>query len=184
MEYFKGLEVIENFSKNASLNSSLFNKLVDYDKHFKTSAFPYIPTHPSTLKNLLRCIKDNNKKEKANFVDAGCGFGDLLFCVKEFFPEFNVSGFELSEEIVKHVGKKEIICGNICNQDYSNFDIIYSFLPMKDRGLIKDFKDKVFDESKKGTLIILSSFTFDPKKYKKLEIRNSNKYEPLNIYVK
>lgn len=184
MEYFKGLNIIENFRENACENAKLFDKLVDCDKHYRTSAFPYIPTDTSTLRKLLECIKDNNKKESANFVDAGCGFGDLLFCVKNFFPEFNVSGFEVSEEVVRHVGRKEIICGDICNQDYSNFDIIYSFLPMRDRSTVNDFTNKVFNEAKKGSIIVLSHFGFSLDKYEKFEIKNSEKYQPLKVYVK
>jgi len=96
----------------------------DWDDHWKkySDSASENPAQKYRFKLILDELRRNQSFGAINFVDIGCGQGDLLLEVKRTFPGFNLLGLELSHEGVNIVKKKTGI-GNIFQADllgYSN----------------------------------------------------------------
>jgi hypothetical protein len=119
---------------------------------------------------LLKRIEEKGllNKDSYNICDAGIGLGSALFDIylqsKEFTDKkFHFFGIEKTQKYVDYFNDnlKEywndeitVIVDDILNQDYSNYDIVYSFSPFRSPRTLLDYYTKITNEIKTGSLII------------------------------
>lgn len=106
-----------------------------------------------------------------SFVDAGCGVGHKVFLASRLGFE-KITGIDIEYQylsaakktikqfcedgIVKHYLFKKIkfIEQNILETNYSNFDIIYFYVPLSDHDKEIKFEKKIVETAKSGAIII------------------------------
>ncbi len=107
-------------------------------------------------------------KSENHIVDCGIGLGTALFDIylqsKEFNDRtFTFTGIEkqtmyveyLNEKLIHHwEGNLELIHDDIMNQDYSKFNIIYTFTPFQTVDKLKELYSKIISEVEVGSVLI------------------------------
>lgn len=151
--------------------NSLFTEFDSLKKDFVDSnEWHYIMSNLEQNIFLLQRLKEKNllNKNTINICDAGIGLGAALFDIylqsQEITDkEFYFTGIEkydsylnyLNEYLIENwENKLTIIKGDIMQQDYSKYDIVYSYSPFRSPRLLVDFYTKVKNEISPGSLII------------------------------
>ena len=110
----------------------------------------------------------NLLKSEINICDAGIGLGSALFDIylqsKELSDiKFNFFGIEKQSKYIDFFNQNlksywnddlNFIEGDIIEQDFSNYDIVYSYSPYVQEYDLYQFYDKVKSEIKSGSLLI------------------------------
>lgn len=155
----------------------------------------YIMSNINHNKSLL--YKLNEKELLSNVVnicDAGIGFGTALFDLylqsKTINKKFNFYGVEKNKYYVDFFQKNlinfwennlKLIVGDLTIQNFSNYDIVYSFLPFKETNLLNNFYKRVCNDLKPGSIIIENSS--GGKNSALLEFQNLETIDLGDIYV-
>jgi hypothetical protein len=151
--------------------NSLFTEFDSLKKDFVDSnEWHYIMSNLEQNIFLLQRLKEKNllNKNTINICDAGIGLGAALFDIYLQSQEitdkkFYFTGIEkydsylnyLNEYLIENwKNKLTIIKGDIMQQDYSKYDIVYSYSPFRSPRLLVDFYTKVKNEISPGSLII------------------------------
>ena len=106
-------------------------------------------------------LKDNMK-----IIDLGCGLCTTLYNLNLQFKNYNIPssfyGVEYNEELLKIFTKylsplwennfPKFALGDIMDCDLSQYDLILSYQPFKDLGLLEKMYNKVFSEMKSGSV--------------------------------
>ncbi len=118
---------------------------------------------------LLKRLEERDLlKSENHIVDCGIGLGTALFDIylqsKEFNDRtFTFTGIEkqtmyveyLNEKLIHHwEGNLELIHDDIMNQDYSKFNIIYTFTPFQTVDKLKELYSKIISEVEVGSVLI------------------------------
>ena len=118
---------------------------------------------------LLKRLEERNLlKQENNIVDCGIGLGTALFDIyiqsKEFTDKsFTFTGIEkqkmyvdyLNQRLIEHwEGNLELIHDDIMNQNYSKFNIIYTFTPFQTDDKLKELYSKIISEVESGSVLI------------------------------
>ena len=117
---------------------------------------------------------------KINFVDAGCGIGNIMLIAR--IAGMVANGIEYDPKLVRRAkkihqyfygynscGKGKVIQGDILkHRSWKNYDIVYFYCPMCNSKMEKKFEEKMEDEIKVGTFIVphlkaSSRFREDPR---------------------
>lgn len=124
-----------------------------------------------------------NRKVAKSFVDAGCGIGHTLAWAGilhgisqlhyhgiEIDPEFKViADFQLKKFPIQF----NVKVGDIIKEDYSGYNIIYTYHPIhNDEQMIKFFR-RIEQTAKKGTVLIFNLVTYDTRHY----VNSSSRFE-------
>lgn len=99
--------------------------------------------------------------------DCGIGLGTALFDIylqsKEIEVDFSFTGIEKQNKYINYLTENlldfwqedlEVITGDLMNQQYEDFDIIYCYTPFKCQDKLKKFYLKIISEMKVGALLI------------------------------
>ena len=99
--------------------------------------------------------------------DCGIGLGTAIFDIylqsKEIEKKYSFTGIEKQSKYVDFINKNllnfwnndlEIIKGDLMDQKYDSFNIIYCYTPFKDIEKLKLFYLKVISEMKEGSILI------------------------------
>ena len=106
--------------------------------------------------------------EESRVCDCGLGLGNALFDLYLQSKEvdghaFTFTGIEKHAEYVDFLRERLmhlwntgliLIHGDIMDQDYSNYEIVYSYSPFNNRRQLDLFYNKIADEARPGTIII------------------------------
>ncbi len=146
------------------------NKFVGY--HSKNqNEWHYIMSNIENNKLLLEKLNQNNLlPEEVNICDAGIGFGSALFDLylqsKSINKKFNFFGIEKNKNYLEYLNtnlinfwdnKLTLIKGDLTIQNYSSYDIVYTFLPYKYPTDLLKFYTRVTNSIKKNSIIIENS---------------------------
>ncbi len=107
-------------------------------------------------------------KSENHVVDCGIGLGTALFDIylqsKEFADKtFTFTGIEKQAMYIGHLQEKllsywegnlELIHDDIMNQDYSKYNIIYTFTPFQTVDKLKELYNKIISEVEVGSVLI------------------------------
>jgi hypothetical protein len=142
----------------------LRKELVDSDE------WHYIMSNIEQNIFLLKRIEEKGYlvKESYSICDAGFGLGSALFDIylqsKEFDKKkFYFTGIEKYTRYIDYFNQNlksmwnndiEIIIDDIMNQNFSKYDIIYSYSPYRSPRILLDYYNKLSSEIKPGSLII------------------------------
>lgn len=151
--------------------NSLFTEFDSLKKDFvESDEWHYIMSNLEQNIFLLKRLQEKKliEKNKINICDAGIGLGAALFDIylqsKEFTDKiFSFTGIEkydsylnyLNEHLIENwENNLRLIKGDIMSQNYSTFDIVYSYSPFRSPRLLLEFYTKVKNEIPTGSLII------------------------------
>ena len=151
--------------------NSLFTEFDSLKKDFvEADEWHYIMSNLEQNIFLLERLKQNNllNKNTINICDAGIGLGSALFDIylqsKEIKDiKFTFTGIEKYQDYIEYLNQYllhywnsdlNIKKGDIMEQNYSNYDIVYSYSPFRSPRLLVDFYTKIKNEIKPNSLII------------------------------
>lgn len=134
-----------------------------YDEGQRDQRYPYIPFHIGTFVDEMevlrqmfgyRCAGYSNQPK---LVDVGCGVGTKLLIARQF--GFQCYGIELNEDLVRVARNLIYPSSNIkhadaLKEDYSAYDAIYFYCPIRDPRLEAKLERQIIATAKPGTLII------------------------------
>lgn len=116
------------------------------------------------------------QNKKYNFLDVGCGIGNVLLIAEQL--NFDVYGLEKdrypAQVASRLIGEDKIFQKDIWTyHDYGEYDVIYYFRPFSDRGPQKKFEKLIEDQMKAGAILIANHKNSDDigndKRFKKLD---------------
>ena len=102
-------------------------------------------------------------KKGMNFLDLGCGAGNVLRYANNI--GYTVKGIEFNLNLLKYTGEYETEGEDIRNLKesvYGNFDVIYSYKPIKEG--FDDYLNKVINNMKTGSFILTPDFHIENEK--------------------
>ena len=107
---------------------------------------------------IAKAIKRKLYSGQFNFLDAGCGTGNILLLAAAI--GFNVKGLEHDSKIIKLAKIINPLYNDIKKQDiltykeYGKFDVIYYYRPFRDNDKQTEFERLVENQMKIGSLLI------------------------------
>ena len=111
----------------------------------------------------------NLLKEENHICDCGVGLGTALFDIylqSKLFKDgktFTFTGIEKQENYIKYLNEKlisrwdgylKLIHDDIMNQNYSQYNIIYTYSPFKTIEKLKDLYNKIVSEVSVGSILV------------------------------
>lgn len=99
--------------------------------------------------------------------DCGIGLGTAIFDIylqsKEIGKDYSFAGIEKQDRYTDYLeaslmdfweGRLEIVKGDLMDQNYAGYDIVYSYTPFRDAGKLREFYLKVISEMREGALLV------------------------------
>jgi len=123
--------------------------------------YPYIAYDTCNAITQLRLVKRKlDEIQHPKFVDAGCGIGLIVKLAERI--GFNGTGVELNPENVSvakrvfpnYIDRCNYQIGNILEHNYSEYDCVYYYQPIKKLDIENQFEEKVENEMKVGSYLI------------------------------
>jgi len=138
------------------------------------------------VSNLLKIYKlthllpNRNKLSRRKFLDAGCGLGNILIAAQAI--GFDAHGIEFDSKTFKLANKlfngaagvtPTIEKANMITYDkYDKFDIIYYYVPIRNREIMTKAAINIMNSMKSGAIIVPYGFTgifVDDKRFKRIK---------------
>lgn len=121
-----------------------------------------------TLEGLLAADPDYQHPDLPHrplrFVEVGCGTGRLVHLLRatDRFAFIDIQGFDLSETMIalgrERYGLGEsLFVGDCMEVDYSGYDVIFFYRPMKDSALEQQFEERVIEQMPRGAYLFCFS---------------------------
>ncbi|MFW6281299.1 MAG: class I SAM-dependent methyltransferase [bacterium] len=167
---------MEKDNEIISILSNIVNRFTDYfsdsieNKHIPEESWHYIPYPVGFLNVDLEiidsCLEDN---ENLNIIEVGCGIGVNAFFMKRYFNNSYVKGIDIDPKTLE-IGKKlfgdhvEYLEKDAFEEDYSQFDIVFFYMPFSTEEDQLKFEEKVFEEISPGTVVFSGMFEHKIKK--------------------
>ncbi len=139
---------------------------------------PFVPSSKKRVKTMIKLADLNSKKR---VIELGCGDGRIIREAAKIGVK-DARGYEISlililyARIVGYFKKSsaKILYGDIWKQDYSNTDIIFSYLlPM----IMPKVKEKIWSQLPSGAYFISNGFPLP-------DIKEDKKEEGVYLYIK
>ena len=99
--------------------------------------------------------------------DCGIGLGTAIFDIylqsKEIGKDYSFAGIEKQDRYTDYLeaslmdfweGRLEIVKGDLMDQNYAGYDIVYSYTPFRDADKLREFYLKVISEMREGALLV------------------------------
>jgi SAM-dependent methyltransferase len=145
---------------------------------------PFVPSSDNKVKKLVEILK---LKKWQKFLDLWCWDWKILEAVKENYPESHVYWIENSPSPYNLALKRKqnnkldytITRKNFFNEDFSQYDVIYSYMISY---LMKKIWKKIKKECKPWTLFYSSEFVIKWEKYYDMVHIKNEKYKG-DIYI-
>lgn len=184
---------------------SLENTLADLGskkeqkKHEDKGAYVYIPWSHKAFCAALEIVKNlrNDVDTALKFIDVGCGIGSKVFLADR--AGLDAYGIEMHPKYVEAARKllivgrhayyqradeklsSHIIHGDGRKHNYSPYDVIYFFNPMRNQELEKQLEERIFATAKPGALILAIGVGHKPEH---VSMRKLMVYHSMIIYEK
>lgn len=103
------------------------------------------------------------------FLELGCGAGNVLRFAKNI--GYSVNGIEIDDKLIKYLEEFDHMYENILNVDktlYSKYDVIYSYVPLKEN-YVYFLENSVIPYMNKGSYLITPSTILNNKSLKMLQ---------------
>lgn len=149
---------------------NIINKFTDYfsdtvdNNHIPENLWHYIPYPFGFLLDDLKAIKAFlNYEEKISIIEVGCGIGVNAYFMKKFFKDAYVKGIDIDSKTLE-IGSKIFESGvdyqfkDAMDEDYSQFDIIFFYMPFSIDEEQQKFEEKIYNEAKKGAIVFSGMF--------------------------
>lgn len=148
-------------AKEFEIKEMLVNKIEDGEWLYIQSN---IDQNIFLLKRLedLELIPDSGK-----ICDCGIGLGTAIFDIylqsKDLEKEYSFVGIEKQSKYVDYLnesllsfwnGNLEVVSGDLMDQKYNEYDIIYCYTPFRNVDKLREFYLKVISEMHEGTILI------------------------------
>jgi hypothetical protein len=148
-------------AKSLEINEMLLNKISDGEWLYIQSN---IDQNIFLLKRLdnMGLLPDSGK-----VCDCGIGLGTAIFDIylqsKALEKKYSFVGIEKQSNYVNYLNEKllhfwcedlELIEGDLMEQKYDNYEIVYCYTPFRDTEKLRTFYLKVISEMKKGSILI------------------------------
>lgn len=136
-------------------------------------------------------VIDRYKIKGGKFIDIGCGYGHIINTIQKM--DMKSYGVEINENLKEHISDFNVFFIDIIKEyfNFSEYDIIYLYRPIKDKDKCDLLLDKIINNSKDGSIIIYLLPHFNKNKViqktEKLEynyIHNKNLNNNFYIYNK
>lgn len=130
-------------------------------KNETSREYPFIAMDTRQAIEEIRIVRDfleaENKDRDLTFLDAGCGFGNILLIAEQYF--FQVYGIEKDEYpcllAQRFFGTERVQQGNVWDfQGYGDHDVIYYFRPLPDGDSESRLERLIENKMKKGAVLI------------------------------
>lgn len=145
----------------------LINTLEKIEQKYKSRQpfddikYNYVPYELKLFLNLIADIYEITKNKKnPKFIDIGCGIGTKVLIASILFDSYGIDCNQEHIEISKILGCNNTFCGDIFEQDYSDYDILFYYRPFYDDVIYEKFETKIYEESKTGSIIIPACSNF------------------------
>lgn len=99
--------------------------------------------------------------------DCGIGLGTAIFDIylqsKEIGKKYTFTGIEKQEKYIGYLneylfdfwnGELELVHGDLMDQNYGVFDIVYSYTPFRDMEKLRNFYLKIISEMRAGSILV------------------------------
>lgn len=132
------------------------------EKKHKKGQHVCVPTHGELvielLNSALAIISTRTKSDRRlNFVDAGCGIGNVLY-IASLFGEFNVHGLDIETKYLQIARKLVPLASlekqDILKTDYSKYDVIYFYTPMSNISKQRELEKRIVTTARDGAIIL------------------------------
>lgn len=145
--------------------------------------FKAIPMCDAIVNDLM-VIKKNTKHTR--FLDIGCGKGNTLVLAKSL--GYTVFGIEMREEykewhkqLFGFLWEETVRIINafdwLKTHKFKETDIVYAFQPIRDYEQMVKLRDKIVEQSAKGTIFLFYGFGFSDAELKKFKIKRLYRYD-------
>ncbi|PTX57754.1 hypothetical protein C8N43_2425 [Litoreibacter ponti] len=120
-------------------------------------------THFEALMNAaFRICRAQRREQPPRFLDVGCGGGTKVFAALPFFKEShglenNPSQAAVAAAVLERLDapRAKVIEGDArAFAEYSDYDVIYFFRPIKDPDGLRDMEDRIMAQARPGTILI------------------------------
>ena len=132
--------------------SEINDELEKFNNNEQPDENSYFPSVPSPL-YIIDIINKCNESG-FNFLDIGCGFGNLLKVAEKM--GMNADGIELNESLSKYHKDLNVFYIDALKQefDYNKYDVIYLFRPIFDNAKAEELFANIIKTAKIGCVII------------------------------
>ena len=99
--------------------------------------------------------------------DCGIGLGTAIFDIylqsKEIGKDYSFAGIEKQARYTDYLeasllnfwdGRLDIVKGDLMDQSYAGYDIVYSYTPFRDADKLREFYLKVISEMREGAILV------------------------------
>lgn len=110
---------------------------LDYYSIQSQLALPYLPTPPEVVEEVISFLQEFFQQERRmpqQAMDLGAGDGRVVFALATAFPECEVKGIEINEELsnagqqlVAELPNAQIIRGDLFQADLASADLVFIF---------------------------------------------------------
>lgn len=161
--------ILVKYVKIANALWTDFDNFDEIQLKTETHEWHYIMSNLEQNIFLLQRLKEKNLlKSEINICDAGIGMGSALFDIylqSKEIENVNIKFYGIEkqkkyisyfQEKLEHFWNDELtfIEDDLDNQNFSNYDIVYSYSPYKSPRKLLEFYTKLKNEIKPGSLII------------------------------
>ena len=139
-----------------SLNSADYVEYISYLKEEGVLNYDRVGKYWGNLPidwSILNPLYEVYEKD-FTFLDLGCGAGNVLRYAQNI--GYDVTGVEMDKSLFKYLEPYNYFSNNIENlsgEFYSNYDVIYSYLPLKEGR--EDYIRKIIENMKIGAYLML-----------------------------
>lgn len=138
--------------------------------------FVAIPINGDVLETMLQIRK--TFPEHKNFLDVGCGKGNILYLAK--YANFRPKGIEFREEYKIFHNNINVFYGRAEEyEDYYDADVIYLYKPLKNNEKMDALMDMIISKCKSGAIIFPCGFSITNSK-KNLQLITGGQF----LYIK
>ncbi len=179
----KNSDLIDILSDSLEDVSSEFADLNNNNSHHNLpkncDCWEYIPMRPISVISLFnKAWNFVSKKKEIKFIEAGCGLGINLTLINKWFEKtvaekFNslkdicnlqTDGVEFNRKLIPFAKRKNpygnIYRGDVRKFDFSSYDMIYFYRPIRDESEHMDWCDYLLKTAKKNAIIISADFAW------------------------
>ena len=148
-------------AKEFEIKEMLVNKIEDGE-------WLYIQSNIDQNIFLLKRLEDLGLiPDSGKICDCGIGLGTAIFDIylqsKDLEKEYSFIGIEKQSKYVDYLnesllsfwdGNLEVVSGDLMDQKYNEYDIIYCYTPFRNVDKLREFYIKVISEMHEGTILI------------------------------
>lgn len=171
------IDILSDSLEDISSDFADFDKKNNYKNLPKNcDCWEYIPMRPISFLTLIakawKFLPSN--KHLVKFVEAGCGLGinftllnkwyekKILDNGKDFLGSLETDGVEFNRKLIPFAKRKNpygtIYRGDVRKFDFSSYDMIYFYRPIRDESEHIDWCDYLLKTAKKDAIIISADF--------------------------